>query len=354
MASPPYDVGIIGCGGMGEAHARAYRKHEETSVVAAVEPDEATRAAFADEYGVTETFADYEAMLEELALDVVSVCTWHATHARMTVDAAEQGVEGVFCEKPMCTSLGEADAMLEAAERNDVVLTVGHQRRYDPVHEKARELVADGVVGEPRAVTAGYRDGLLNWGTHLVDLSRFVLGDPDTEWVVGQFERETDRHERGVPIEDRCLGQVCFEGGTRLTVEMDLPEPDLGDSRIQVYGTAGSLELSLGSEVTVTNGDGTATYAPDRDASARFAYLDDMLTAMADREHEHRCSGRQARQTIEILLSVYESVRTNGLVQMPLRTRANPLQAMRENGELQPEYPGEYDIRIPYRSIDES
>lgn len=352
MTESSYRVGIIGCGSMGEAHARAYRKHERTTVVAAADPDESTLAAFADKYDLTETFAEYEAMLESQDLDIVSVCTWHATHARMTVDAAEQDVGGIFCEKPMCASFGEADAMLAAAERNDVVLTVGHQRRYDPVHEKARELVADGVIGEPRVITAGYQDGLLNWGTHLVDLSRSLLDDPDTEWVMGQFERETDRYERGIPIEDRCLGQICFESGTRLTIEMDLPEPDIGESRIQVYGTAGSLILRLGSEVTVSTKDGTSTYAPERDTSNRFAYLDDMLTAMADGDHEHRCSGRQARRTIEILMSIYESVRTNGLVRMPLRTRANPLKVMRENGELQPEYPGEYDIRIPYRSID--
>jgi predicted dehydrogenase len=353
MADSRYRVGIIGCGEMGRAHAREYQRHDQTSVVAAAEPDEATRDAFAEEFDVPETFEGYETMIAATDIDVVSVCTWHATHARMTVDAAERGVTGIFCEKPMCTSLGEAEAMIDAADRNDVVLTIGHQRRYDPVHEKARELIAKGAIGEPRVVSAGHRNGLLNWGTHLVDLTRFLLDDPDTEWVVGQFERETDRFERGIPIEDRCLGQVCFEGGTRLTIEMDLPEPDVGERRIRVYGTAGSLRLGLGSEVTVTNKGGTSTYAPEQEITSRFAYLEDMITAMKEDGYKHRCSAQQARHTIEILMSIYESVRTDGLVRMPLRTKANPLMVMRENGDLEPEYPGEYDIRIPYRSVDE-
>jgi len=339
---------------MGRAHARAYENHELTEVVAAADPDEETRADFAKAHGVDETFETYEPMLERVDLNVVSVCTWHSTHARMTVDAAEQGVDGVFCEKPMCTDMGEARAMVEAADRNDVVLTVGHQRRYDPVHEKARELVADGVIGEPRFVSTGHRDGLLNWGTHLVDLTRYVLGDPETAWVVGQVERETDRYERGVPIEDRCLGQVCFESGTRLTLEMDLPDPDLGERQIEVHGSSGSLRLGLGEEVTVRNEDGTVTYAPEREVSSRFSYLDDMVDVMEGATHEHRCSAHQAEQTIEILMSIYESARTNSVVQTPLRTLLNPLEHMIENGELEPEHPGEYDIRIPYRGIDDS
>lgn len=338
---------------MGDAHARAFQKHDRTEVVAAAEPDEETRQAFAAEHDVTESFETYEAMLDAVDLDLVSVCTWHSTHARMTIDAAEAGVAGVFCEKPMCTNLGEAEAMLEAADHNDTVLTVGHQRRYNPVHEKARELVADGAIGEPRTVAASYRDGLLNWGTHFVDLSRYVLGDPTTEWVMGQFERETDRHERGVPIEDRCLGQICFESGTRLTLEMDLPEPNEREREIRVYGTRGSLTLTLGTEVTVRNDDGVSTYAPERETSSRYAYLDEMVDVMDGERAEHRCSGRQARHTIEILMSIYESARTNALVETPLRTRANPLGVMRENGELEPEHPGEYDIRIPYRGVDE-
>ncbi|WP_459193230.1 Gfo/Idh/MocA family protein [Halosimplex sp. J119] len=353
MSTDPYRVGVIGCGGMGEAHARAFRKHGRTEVVAAAEPNEEARQAFATEYDVGETFETYETMLDAVDLDLVSVCTWHSTHARMTIDVAESGVDGVFCEKPMCTSLGEAEAMLDAADRNDTVLTVGHQRRYDPIHEKARELVADGEIGDPVTVAAGYRDGLLNWGTHFVDLTRYVLGDPTTEWVMGQFERETDRYERGVPIEDRCLGQICFESGTRFTLEMDLPEPGESGREIHVHGTEGSLTLTLGTEVAVRNGDGVSTYAPERETSSRYEYLDEMIELMDGEREDHRCSGWQARHTIEILMAIYESARTNGLVETPLQTRANPLEAMRENGELEPEHPGEYDIRIPYRGVDE-
>lgn len=353
MTEVHYQVGIVGCGAMGEDHARAYREDERTSVTAAAEPDDGTRKSFADEYDVSRTFAGYESMLKETDLDIVSVCTWSSTHARITVDAAEAGVAGVFCEKPMATSLGEAQAMIEAAERNDVVLTVGHQRRYHPVHETVRKLIADGAIGTPTLVRAAHADGLLNWGSHLIDLGRFFLNDPETAWVMGQFERETDRHERGEPIEDRAVGQVCFETGERLTIETDLPGPDATDSALQIYGTAGSIDVCLGSHVTLCNEQGTVEYAPETENPSRFAYLEDMLTAMNTDSHEHRCSGRQALSTVEIIMAIYESARTRGLVRTPLRTKANPLKVMLERGALAPEHPGEYDIRVPYRGLNE-
>lgn len=347
-----YDVGIIGCGGMGHAHANAYRMIDRTNVVSAVELNEERRVAFADEFDPKSTYVEYKAMLANNDLDIISICTWPSTHAQMTVDVAKSGVDGIFCEKPMCTSLGEADTMLETVDHDEVVLTIGHQRRYHPVHELARNLIADGEIGDPIRVTVDHTDGLLNWGTHLIDLSRFILDNPETEWVMGQIERSTDRHERGVPIEDCCVGLVCFEGGIRLTVEIDLPGPDVVDAPIKVYGTEGSLEIHLGSYVIVSNQGGTTEYAPETGVRPRVAYLRDMLKSMEE-DHEHRCSGRQARYTIEIMMSLYESARRNELVQTPLRTRANPLVLMIENGDLPPEHPGNYDIRIPYAGLED-
>jgi predicted dehydrogenase len=351
MSGDTYAVGVVGCGGMGHAHATTYDTHERTEVVAAADLDDEARTAFAEEFDVDATYEDHAAMLAAEDLDVVSVCTLHSTHAALTVDAAEAGVDGVFCEKPMATSLGEAEDMVDAAERNGVKLTVGHQRRFDPVHERARDLVADGAIGEVESVAARKSGGLLNWGTHMVDLTRFVLGDPDHEWVFGQFERTTDRYERGEPIEDRCLGQVAFESGARLTLETDTPGPAAGEGDLRVYGSGGVLSIDLGSSVTVVNEDGRSEYAPDAERRGRLAYVDQFLAWLDGDRDDHRCSGARALDTMEILMSVYESRRTGGVVHAPLETRASPLKEMLESGDLPLETPGKYDIRLPYASV---
>src|SRR5437667_193472 len=80
------------------------------------------------------------------------------------------------------------------------------------------------TIGKPTLLRSGPEGGLLNNGTHAIDLARFLLGDPAALWVIGQVERRTDRYERGHPIEDRCAGLIGFEGGARLVIESDMPQ----------------------------------------------------------------------------------------------------------------------------------
>lgn len=351
MADDRYSVGIVGCGGMGKAHARTYRQHDRTTVEAVAELNRSTRSAFADEFDVRDTYEDHTAMLAGAAPDVVSVCTWHSTHAEIVVDAAEAGVDGLYCEKPMATSLGETIDMLDAAARNGTKLTVGHQGRFHPVHERARDLIADGAIGEPQTITGRQGSGLLNLGTHNIDLVRFVLGDPEYEWAMGQVERRTDRHERTLAIEDRCVGHLCFEDGTRMTYESDMPGPEIADSTIQVTGSGGVLEIDRNSSLTVTNAGGRTDHAPESEEGTQTRYLDEFVEWLDGERDDHRCSGARASHVMEIMMAIYESARTQGVVEAPLETRANPLRVMINQGELPVERPGAYDIRLPYASV---
>lgn len=351
MQPDTYRVGIVGCGGIGRAHAAVYRDLDRTTVAAAADLDSSTLAAFADRFDVDATYGEYADMLGSEDLDLVSICTWHSTHAEITIEAAEAGADGILCEKPMSTSVGETRDMIDAAERNDARLAVAHQRRFDPLNETARDLIADGAIGDPVTVTVGNDDGLLNFGSHMVDIARYLLGDPETDWVMGQVQRRTDRHERGEPIEDRCLGHVCFDDGVRLTYESDMPEPDLAGGCLRVTGTEGVLTLDFRSSVTVVNGEGASEYEPDSSASTRPALVRELVEWMDGERETHRCSGVQAGETMEILMGFYESVRTNGVVHAPVETRANPLKLMIEDGSLPVERPGKYDIRLPYASV---
>ena len=62
----------------------------------------------------------------------------------------------------------------------------------------------------------------------------------------------------------------------------------------------------------------------------------------------HRCDGRQARATVEIMMAIYESVRTRGLVRIPFQTQESPLELLIDSGMLPVEKPGKYDIRVPF------
>jgi predicted dehydrogenase len=274
-------------------------------------------------------------------------------HAELTIAAARAGVGAVICEKPMAVGLGAADRMLAACQESGTRLVVSHQRRFTPGWEKARELVQQGAIGEPLWVTCNVLDGLLNCGTHAIDGSRFALGDPEAVWVMGAVARDTDRHERDVPIEDGCLGLVHFAGGAQLFIQSDLyREKAAGGGAFEIRGTQGLLEVS---ETRVRMLDASGW----QQQSLRLAehqirpigghangdQVRELIAWIEGRIPEHRGSGRQARHTVEIMMALHESARHHQVVRLPLPEKEYPLLLMVAEGRLPVRRPGRYDIR---------
>ena len=117
-------------------------------------------------------------MLAQEDLDIISVATWHKLHAPMTIAACAQQVKAVLCEKPMATSLSECHEMMTVAQRNNVKVAIAHQRRFNSAWTDARQLIAEGAIGEPKQIVCRGGQGLLNDCSHLFDMMRYVLSDP--------------------------------------------------------------------------------------------------------------------------------------------------------------------------------
>lgn len=340
-----YRVGIIACGGIARAHAKGWSQTEAVEIAALADSNPDALAEFGAAYGVAaeHRYLDYRQMLEREHPDIVSVCSWHGQHAEMTVAAAARKPKLILSEKPMATSLGEADEMITACRRNNVRLAIGHMRRFYHGWEEARRLVADGAIGTPQKVWSLIHDGLLNWGTHTIDGIRFVLGDPQTEWVLGAVERKTDRYERGLRIEDAGLGLIALQGGTLVSLVDDLTP--YGSINFQITGSEGILDVDE-DNVKLFNAktDGWQTIAfPHRDPFVGQAH--GVVDWLDGKVEDYRGEGSKGRATLEILMAIYESVRSHGVVRMPLKTRVNPLDLLVESGELAVEHPGKYDIR---------
>jgi predicted dehydrogenase len=339
-----YRAGIIGCGGIGMAHVRGYQGVPGIEVVAAADPVERARREFETRFGIPRTYADAAEMLRSEPLDFVSVCLWHPLHAEFTGLAARHRPKAILCEKPMATCLAEADAMLAACAENGVKLAIGHQRRFNNSWTKAGEMLREGAIGTPQLVAVQTGEGLLNCGTHVVDAIRYMLGDPETEWVFGAVERKSDRYERSVRIEDRCMGLIQFQGGVQALVECDLT----GTANVENYsirGTDGVLEVAQRSvRLLRGGGEGWVTIETGYDdpwiAQARE------LVSWVEGTTGHRGEAKHGRATLEILMAVYQSAREHALVRAPLTETANPLERMIEEGKLPVTEPGAYDIRL--------
>ena len=114
-------TGIIGCGKVGDFHAKVYAELPQSEFVAVCDADSARAEAFASRYGV-KAYTDVATMCRDARLDVVSICTPHPLHASPAVAAADCGCN-VLVEKPLASSLEDCDAIIAAEKRNHV--TVG-------------------------------------------------------------------------------------------------------------------------------------------------------------------------------------------------------------------------------------
>jgi len=343
--SKTYRVGIIGCGGMGRSHSSNYAKNPRTELVAAMDIFEESAKKLAEQFSIPAVYTDYNEMFEKEDLDIVSITTWQSVRAEVTIAAAEAGVKGILGEKPMCASMGEANDMVEASEKNGALLAIGHNGRFSSANVELRKLVTEGAIGQPTMLFRSGVAGLLNRGTHAIDYMRYILGDPETLWVIGNTSRKTDRWERRVRCEDLCACLICFEGGARGIYEGDMPEP--GVPAAIIYGTEGQIKSGEGGVLLLQNNKaaGWQEIKPQGDGMNQYQELIDWMDGKIE---EHRSSGRQARATTEIMMAIYESLRIKDVVTMPLKTRENPLDLLVEDGTLPVLQPGRYDIRAPF------
>ncbi len=345
MADKIYRVGIIGCGGMGRSHTNAWKNHPRTEVVAAMDINEDSASNFTEANGIPAYYADYDQMFATEDLVIVSISTWQSVRLEPTIAAAEAGLAGIITEKPISASVGEANDMISACDQSGTKLVVGHQRRFSQQNCEARRLIQEGAIGQPQAMLRRDGLGLLNRGTHEVDEMRFILGDPEPLWLIGQASRKTHKWERRVRCEDLCFGEICFEGGIRGVYESDLPGPGLrGDA---VYGDDGQLRRGPDGTIELLNSQvaGWQTIKPRQSEPNQY---EEMIQWLDGDIEQHRNAGVHGKVTIEILMAIYESVRINDVVEFPLETRSNPLDLMVEGGLMPVFKEGRYDIRAPF------
>ena len=109
-------------------------------------------------------YTDYQEMIEKEKPDILCLATRPGPHADITVFAAENNVKGIYCEKPLCCSMEEADIMVNIVEKHGVKFNYGTQRRYMPIYRKVRELVDAGEIGDVQCTIAQYGASSALWG----------------------------------------------------------------------------------------------------------------------------------------------------------------------------------------------
>ena len=142
----PFRVLVAGCGNMGASHARAYHRMPEFQIVGLVSRGPTSRRALSTELGGVPEFGDYHEALRVTKPDVVSINTYPETHGPFARAAIEAGSH-VFCEKPLATTVEEAQAVVDAARARDRKLVIGYILRVHPAWMRFIEIAR--TLGKP-------------------------------------------------------------------------------------------------------------------------------------------------------------------------------------------------------------
>jgi len=149
-------IGIVGSGGIANAHMKPYMTFDDVEVVGACDIVPGRAREFLDRYGLAKApaFDSVYDLVKNVRMDGASVCTYNTTHAECAIALLEAGVH-VLCEKPMSFTLQEAVDMVRASRKAKKILTIGFQPRYDFMRKKVDALIDSGALGKVYYVQSG-------------------------------------------------------------------------------------------------------------------------------------------------------------------------------------------------------
>ena len=243
------------------SHTWAIGHVPEIEIVAACDLEPARVERFRENWGDrwpnARMYSDYREMLRSEELDIVTVTTPEHLHAEPTEAAAESGVRAIFCEKPLATSVADADRMIEACEANGVVLSVDYTRRWSPAFHKIRDTIRSGAIGELSLMSASF-GGVQAWlfrsGSHLLDAMVFFTGaDPvrvSAHLEDGYDDWDAYRGEGGGNATERdpgATGYVVFDNGVRAFFSCLKNTPD-SMRDVTITGTKGTIRFAFDGE----------------------------------------------------------------------------------------------------------
>jgi UDP-N-acetylglucosamine 3-dehydrogenase len=245
--------GVIGLGWFGEKHCEAIAGIPQAELYALCTRTPGRLQEVADRFNVRATYTDYNRMLEDPALDAVSVVTMWDQHTAPTLAALSAG-KHVFLEKPMASTLEDCRAIVSAAHTATGKFMVGHICRFNPRYAHAKQLIEDGAVGEIVSMYA--RRNLPRWVvSDILNKIGPIIGDGvhDTDlmlWYHGgkiASAYAQTKNVTGKKFPDLGWTMYKFDNGATGVLEdvWYLPEKTAMqiDERMEIIGTKGSIHI---------------------------------------------------------------------------------------------------------------
>lgn len=248
-------IAVIGAGGIGTTHLRAYAAHPDLCEIVGIADINLTAAEEkAAQYGA-KAFADYETMLQEIAPDAVSICTPPALHLSAVQAAAARNIS-ILCEKPPARTVAETEAMIEAMQSNKGILQFAFCHRFHQSVTQARDMIAAGQLGKivqvynrfgfrfPRAGNSWFTEREMAGGgvlidtlVHSVDIFHALL-DENTVAVSASISTSLPN----IQVEDSASILVTSASGVAGSLNCSWVTP-VSEAEIRIYGTEGQAVI---------------------------------------------------------------------------------------------------------------
>lgn len=272
-------IGVVGYGsafGMGRQHLSEAQRAGMTPT-AVCDIDRAARKTAASQFPGIEIYSSIDDMLDRSGIDLVAVITPHNTHAELTIQCLTAG-RHVVCEKPMAVTTRECTAMIKAAQKNNVSLSVYHNRHWDGGILHAGDTIKKGLLGEVVRID-GYMTGycrpadwwrssktacggiLYDCGVHLLEYCLQLIDAEVTEvagYAFDGFWAPKVRYKADT-TEDECLAVVRFADRRFVTLHISVIDSKPAPYGLTITGTKGAYVFDVQKYEIVTH-KGTRTF----------------------------------------------------------------------------------------------
>ena len=344
-------VAIVGTGTISNMHIVSYQHNPNVELYAFCDLDQEKVLKMGKQYGIPEErcFTDEETMLKALPeIDAVSVCVWNSQHKPCTIMALNYGKD-VLCEKPMALNAEEAREMKEAADKAGKLLMIGFVRRYGNdtaifMDFKNADYFGEIYWGKAQYIRRNGNPGgwfgekeksgggpLIDLGVHVIDLTRYMLGNPKPVSVYGAtFQKLFDRRNLKTPkgyvssshtdhdicnVEDAATAIIRYDNGAVINIEVSFSlNVEHNSGLIELYGTKGGAkiapELKLMSEANGYMTDTTLQAHTAMDMGVIFQNEINHFVDCIQNGTECKSPAEDGIVLMEILDAIFESART--------------------------------------------
>ena len=334
-------VALIGCGMIGHGHAEGIARDNRAEIAVVVYgKNKAAADEFAKKYGIPAVTNDYREVIARGDIDAAIVCTPGGSHAEISIAMANAGIH-VLCEKPLAVSIADMTAMIDAAEKNRVLLGCVFPNRTREDLQKARKIIDSGTLGRMLTIEFQYRgyrspsyyststwkgsiaDGggcLMNQGSHGIDALIYLAGGVQRVCAV------CDTMSREMEAEDTACALLEFNSGAhgtlmgttlshfpetnseceRIRIEFEKGTLVYADGKTMIYESLSDEELKTQAICLTEKVESYGDKPEDIDMGAHYAIVSNFIDGILDGT-PLIAPARDARRAVDLILSIYRS-----------------------------------------------